>query len=216
MLSLGEFNFIISRFFTVPEISNQLTFSSQVNDYLTSEMKIFNYYLEYGSGSSTRFFSTFENLNIVSVESDSIYAKAVRKYVSSNSKVELIDSATGITGYWGYPILSAANGSKGWKYVNSPWRILGEKYQPDVVLIDGRYRVACAMNILLRAANTFKVTIMIDDYLGREEYSYFEKYFPLSKMVDRMAFFEYNLELLTQETIFELKKDLALYLKKAE
>ncbi|NHC48150.1 hypothetical protein G9H65_02280 [Cytophagaceae bacterium 50A-KIRBA] len=216
MRSLRELNFIIAKFFRSPEISNQLTFSKPVNEYLMREIKKYKSYLEYGSGSSTLYFSTYNNLNIVSIESDSFYAKAVRESVSSNSKAKVIDSETGITGYWGYPILFANNGNKGWKYVNTPWRILGEEYQPDVVLIDGRYRVACAMNILLRAANKFKVTVMIDDYLGREEYIYFEKYCKLSKMVDRMAFFEYNLSLMEAQTIMELKKDLILYLKKAE
>ena len=147
MISLGEFKFIISKFFRAPQISDQLSFSIPVNEYLTEEMNNYTSYLEYGSGSSTRYFSKYDNLNIVSVESDSFYAKAVRESVSGNSKVKVIDSVTGITSYWGYPILFANNGKKGWKYVNTPWRILAEEYQPDVVLIDGRYRVACALNI---------------------------------------------------------------------
>lgn len=216
MISLGEFNFIISKFFRAPQISDQLSFSTPVNEYLMNEMKNHTSYLEYGSGSSTCYFSKYDNLNIISVESDSFYAKAVRESVSDNSKVKVIDSVTGITGYWGYPILFANNGMKGWKYVNTPWRILGEEYQPDVVLIDGRYRVACAMNILLRAANKFKVTIMIDDYQGREEYIYFEKYCKLIRMVDRLAFFEYDMSHIKSHIMEELKKDLALYLKKVE
>ena len=57
---------------------------------------------------------------------------------------------------------------------------------------------------------------MIDDYQGREEYIYFEKYCKLTRIVDRMAFFEYNMSPIKSNIIEELKKDLALYLKKVE
>lgn len=216
MISLGEFNFIISKLFRAPQISDQLSFSKPVNDYLMNKMTNHTNYLEYGSGSSTRYFSSYNNLKIVSVESDSFYAKAVKELVSYNSETIIIDSEIGITGYWGYPVFFANNKKKGWKYINSPWLKLGEDYCPDIVLIDGRYRVACAMNILLRAANKFNVTILIDDYFGRQEYFYFEKYCKLLRMIDRMAIFEYNMSPITTQDLEELKKDFDLYLKKPE
>jgi protein O-GlcNAc transferase len=213
MISLGEFNFIISKFFRTPQISDRLTFSTPVNDYLINEMNNYINYLEYGSGSSTCYFSTYANLNVVSVESDSSFAKAVKQIISSD-KTKIYYSETGLSGYWGVPLFFASSREKGWKYVNTPWRNLGETYQPDVVLIDGRYRIACAMNILLRAANKFSVIIMIDDYLEREEYIYFEKYCKLTKMVDRMAFFEYQKIPIREEMLAQLKLDLEVYLKK--
>jgi len=208
--------FSISKNFNKPTISSDLSFTEGVNEFLTKELHNYKSYLEYGSGASTVFFSKYEYLNIVAVESDAVYANQVKIAIGNNGRTRILHSGTGPTGLWGYPILFANTANKGWKYVNTPWRSLGEEYQPDVVLIDGRYRVACAMNILLRAANKFKVTIMIDDYQGREEYIYVEKYCKLIRMVDRMAFFEYNMSPLKSQIIEELKKDLALYLKKAE
>ena len=179
-------------------------------------MKNYTNYLEYGSGSSTRYFCKYDNLNIISVESDSFYAKAVRESVSSNSKVKVIDSETGITGFWGVPLFFASSREKGWKYVNTPWRNFCGTYQPDVILIDGRYRVACAINILLRVANKHRITIFFDDYLGRDDYYIFEKYCNLEYKIDRMAIFKYNLKPISEKQLLKLKYDLQIYLTKFE
>jgi hypothetical protein len=215
MIKKSELIFAIKKYFQTFTISKNLSFTNEINEYLPSLLKNYNFYLEYGSGSSTVFFANNTALNIVSVESDIVYAKSVIKSIHKNrEKINILPAKIGLTGFWGYPIFYKKNKNKGWKYVNTPWRIIGENYKPEIVLIDGRYRVACALNILLKAANKYSVLIIIDDYVGREEYYIFEKFLKVSKSIDRMAFFEYNKELINNEQINAIKETLDIYLNK--
>ena len=74
-------------------------------------------------------------------------------------------------------------------YAVAVWRNLkADGRTPDVVLIDGRFRVACflasAMNLPAGAA------ILFDDYEGRSRYHVVERHMPLAAMEGRMAVFE--------------------------
>jgi hypothetical protein len=215
MTTISEFIFSFKKYFKTFTIANELSFTTRINEYLPTLVKQYNFYLEYGSGASTVFFAETTAIDIVSVESDYVYAKSVNKSIDSNrKKLQILPAKIGLTGFWGYPIFRKKSYNKGWKYVNTPWRTIGEHYIPEIVLIDGRYRVACALNILQRAANKFPVMIIIDDYVGREEYYVFEKFLKLSKTIDRMAFFEYYNEPISNTQIKEIKDTLNIYLKK--
>ena len=100
--------------------------------------------------------------------------------------------------------------------MNIPWEVYGLNYMPNIVLIDGRYRVACFLNILLKTANKYKVLILIDDYKEREEYKIVEKYLKLKKYHGTMAVFQYNLKFLDNSLLNEIKIDLNHYLTKPE
>lgn len=217
MIGLQELKFSILKYFKKPIIDHKLNFTDSINSYLANRIKDFTSYLEYGSGSSTIYFSGSTHLYVVSVESDAVYSRAVEKIVSGFANTtKVLTSKTGPTGYWGTPIFFRKSKSKGWKYVNTPWEILGSQYIPDVILIDGRYRVACALNILFRAANKHRITIFFDDYVGRDDYYFFEKYCAVQQKVDRMAIFEYDLSPISESLLLELKNDLEVYLTKFE
>lgn len=214
MIDLKELKFVILKYFQNPVIDQELTFTKPVNEFLNKKIVEFKSYLEYGSGSSTVAFSNLKYLSIVSVESDSVYARAVSKAVKSKStETRVFTSETGPTGFWGVPLFSKTDKETGLKYVNTPWRNLGEDYIPEVVLVDGRYRVACALNILLKYANKKKFMILFDDYVGRDEYLIVQSYFPSYHNIDRMGVFEYNLETIDETTYYKLKGDFQKYLK---
>ena len=87
---------------------------------------------------------------------------------------------------------------------------------PDVVLIDRRYRVACALNILIKAVNKHKVAIIFDDYIGREQYYIFQQYCEIYNTIDRMVLFEYNKSYISEIVINDMKNLLEKYLKITE
>lgn len=64
----------------------------------------------------------------------------------------------------------------------------GYGFSPDLVLIDGRFRVACLLTALLKAkAGT---VILFDDYLNRRElYGRVEDLLLMRKQIGRMAEF---------------------------
>lgn len=148
-------------------------------------------FLEYGAGGSTVLAAKLGLNAIYSVESDQCFLAAVKGAVAATeSDVSLIDHYVDIgpTVEWGNPKDStkAAN----WPlYASSIWnRILAEKsVQPDLVLIDGRFRVACFLATLHFAKPG--TTILFDDYLDRPHYHVVEKYLKPVSRFGRMAEF---------------------------
>lgn len=131
--------------------------------------------------------------SVFSVESDKAFLNAVsNKFRSSFSGLTLHDVwiDIGPTGDWGYPI----DRSKIYRYPNysqSVWRRLSkESVKPDVILIDGRFRVACFLISLIKAK--VGTSILFDDYFNRPGYHVVEKHAAVSARHGRMAEFIVN------------------------
>lgn len=149
-------------------------------------------YLEYGAGGSTRMAVLARVPHVFSVESDPDFARAVRRAVSHdvrNTFVKVRTTNIGPTKEWGYP---QSNDSVGlWpEYPLGIWRYIeAEGVTPDLVLIDGRFRVACFLASLLQTKPG--AIILFDDYLGREKrYDSIEEYLKPKEYRDRLAVFE--------------------------
>jgi len=69
-------------------------------------------------------------------------------------------------------------------YVASPWR---HQVKPDLVLIDGRFRVACFLHSLLNAEPGTR--IIFDDYNNRPHYHLVEEFCPTEEREGRQALF---------------------------
>ena len=77
-----------------------------------------------------------------------------------------------------------------WKrYALAPWHN-DTSFLPDLVLIDGRFRVACALTTIKYLTNKVDFEILVDDYGDRPEYREIEKYVQLTSMQGRMAVFK--------------------------
>ena len=145
--------------------------------------------LEYGSGGSTILAAEMPGKRVFSVESDPVWAAGVQAYLDSAgvaAEVSLHVVDIGPTKEWGAPVSDA-----GWKrYHHYPLSVWDREdfRQPDVVLIDGRFRAACFMATMLRI--TRAVTVLFDDYKGRKPYHGVESYAKPVAMVGRMARFE--------------------------
>jgi hypothetical protein len=147
-------------------------------------------YLEYGAGGSTVKACELGVSVVVSVESDRDWLDAlVRKIARRPSASQLIPLHIdlGPVKDWGFPVSEAH-----WKnYSNYPLRAWEEcirrGLKPDLVLIDGRFRVACFMATLLFAQPGCRV--LFDDYGDRPECAIVERFVRPSAMVGRIAEF---------------------------
>lgn len=148
-------------------------------------------YLEYGCGGSTVYASRFRNLKfILSVDTSAEWVRAIREEVLGSSEVQLylghID--LGEVGDWGVP-KDTTRYKDFWMYSVAPWQKANEqKIFPDLVLIDGRFRVSCFLYSLIAARTG--TTIIFDDYFDRPEYFEVENFCPVEKRVGRSAVFK--------------------------
>lgn len=145
-------------------------------------------YLEYGAGGSTVYAAARMAGHIVSVDSSLDWANAVRARVGQTGRVEVLYCDIGAVGAWGRPLDQQGLYSYH-RYMSKPWEVardLGMK--PAVVLIDGRFRVACFLYSLVCAqAGTI---ILFDDYVSREQYHVVEEFISPIRRHGRMAVFE--------------------------
>lgn len=152
-------------------------------------------YVEYGCGGSTLVADEM-NVETLSIESDPYYAKTVRKGLKLISQVRIIDVSIGLTGQWGCPVFKKSTSKRieKWnKYPVAPYEHLENDRVPDLILVDGRFRRACALESARRARLSGKSTvIMFDDYYveGREQhYKSVEPFLGHPVRVGRTAFF---------------------------
>jgi hypothetical protein len=151
------------------------------------------FYLEYGSGGST-VFAAHLGKRFISVETDRYYMAAVRKKIGALSPGQrLVHADVGMTGPWGTPFWRRPTPTKLGKWSDSleaPWRFIQRGDYPDLVLIDGRFRVAAALTCCLHLPTSGQNRIVVDDYTTSPYYHPIEKYAQLTTTVGRMAIFQ--------------------------
>lgn len=145
--------------------------------------------LEYGSGGSSFVAMEAGARKLFTVESDADWAKRIAESLSAAypgraAHVHHVD--IGPTTDWGRPADSSGFAAYP-DYATTVWDH-PEFEMPDVVLIDGRFRVACFLTVMLRA--TTPVTVLFDDYHTRPEYHWIEEFGAPVDRARRMARFE--------------------------
>ena len=148
-------------------------------------------FLEYGAGGSSVMAARSAVEKIYSVESDPAFLRAVQEKIAGigiqpNRYVPLhVD--IGPTGAWGHP--SSKEFSHRWPhYPQAPWdRLKQDQKKPDLILIDGRFRVATLLASLLHAPAG--CTILFDDYADRAWYHAVETFLKPRRLAGRMAEF---------------------------
>jgi hypothetical protein len=114
--------------------------------------------LEFGSGGSTIDFLTHTHADVVSVESNPVWAEFVIAAVApvDRTRLNLRYVDIGPVRKWGRPTDNSRHDD--WPaYWRDVWGSLGD--DPDLVFVDGRFRVACALNAAL---HTDTVIVMHD------------------------------------------------------
>lgn len=147
--------------------------------------------LEYGSGGSTALVSELPGKRVFSVESDCHWAEMMRSWLEQNppahgTDVDVIWSDIGPTKKWGHP-RDHAQWQHFARYPLEVWDLESFR-QPDVVLVDGRFRTGCALSAAFRSLKP--VTVLMDDYVNRKHYHKVEKYLGTPQITGRMARFE--------------------------
>ena len=132
-------------------------------------------YLEFGSGGSTIYAcENCPNLkHVISVESFKEFLEAVKQKTGNNQKLIPLFIDVGPVKRWGYP--KASEFKECWiDYPTQVWNEVPSSCIADLVLIDGRWRVACFLaSIQYLQPGT---TIFFDDYKNRTNYHVVEKY----------------------------------------
>ena len=142
----------------VVDILNELTSSSST-------------VLEYGSGGSTINIAR-RAFKVYSVESDFIFQQSVQEVLEqsnlSNATLLHVDIGPVTTGGQPLELLRLLYRDKWKQYASIPWRN-NIDFRANLVFIDGRFRVSCFFETLLRNG-TDTYHILFDDYKSRGQY----------------------------------------------
>ena len=180
-----------------------LTFPEAEAAAVTAAYQTADVILEYGSGGSTVLAGEMPDKTVFSVESDPQWALDLQGWFGLNppqSPVHVHAVNIGPTGDWGAPV-----NQRGWRryhqYPLSVWD-RDDFQHPDVVLIDGRFRLACLLAVVHHI--TRPVVALFDDYRNRKPYHRAEHLIRPSSFIGRMARFDLSPRTLARD-------DLALF-----
>jgi len=164
-------------------------FPEEVKAFVQERYRAATCILEYGTGGSTVFAAGETSAQILSIESDRDWAAKISAYLAQEGLdrpgVEIRWADIGPTGAWGKPTKSREWG-KFHTYPMQPWR--DASFDPDLVMIDGRFRLGCLVAAALHCRHP--LTVLIDDYEGRPAYHRAEAIFPRTRMIGHMAQFD--------------------------
>ena len=153
------------------------------DDYLFKQYLInCNIYFEYGVGASTRWVLENTKSKIISVDTDKKWINTIN-FSNQSSRIKLNWINLGDLENWGRP-KSYVYRDRFIDYISNVWSF-NEK--ADVVLIDGRFRVACFLYSLINAKINSIITF--DDYINRPYYHIVEEIVPIYKICGRQAVF---------------------------
>lgn len=169
----------------------ELTFSPLCAEYVTQSYAKHEVILEYGAGGST-LLAAKGGKKVITTETDPRWLiELMGAYQEQQLPGDIIPiwSDIGETKEWGYP--RDESQFKRWPdYSLKPWSFCKEhQLTPDLILIDGRFRVASFLTSCINVTKT--TTVLFDDYVEREHYHSVEALFKPVKIIDnRMAVFK--------------------------
>ena len=155
------------------------------DDYLFKKLtKETTVYGEYGCGQSTLWIARNTNNIILTVETSKKWADKIIRLIPDINKLKIDLINLGQTVSYGYP--KTYKKRKEFNlYCNSIWN--HKEFVPEIVLIDGRFRVACFLTCLLKAKNGTK--LIFDDYLNNPHYHLVEEFLKPKEYCGRQALF---------------------------
>ncbi len=143
------------------------------------------HYGEYGCGRSTTWMAKATPAEIVSVDTSREWLQRVEAELGEPAgRVQLVHVDLGELADWGNPVSYEQRHRIG-DYLAAPWK--NRAGQPDLVLIDGRFRVACFLYTLLQAKPGTRV--LFDDYRERMKYHVAAEFCPVAQWCGRQALF---------------------------
>ncbi len=150
-------------------------------------------YLEFGSGGSTCIAAAANFDRVVSVENSQHWIGTVRDLCAKppfplKSHVELVHGDIGPVKEWGVPA-DTSSVSKWPNYIKAGWEAYADPCDgPNVVFIDGRFRVACAMSVLISTPHPEDITVILHDYdEARPHYKVIMEFYELKARADTLV-----------------------------
>lgn len=136
---------------------------------LASFLRCAQHYFEFGAGGSTCLAASLVAKSVTAVDSSQAWLDEVAAYCAATAqprKPQLIHVDIGPIRDWGYPADDTAR-EKWPVYHDGVWEHPRAK-SADLFLVDGRFRVACFMQIILHTGPDS--LIAIHDFASRKEY----------------------------------------------
>jgi hypothetical protein len=169
-----------------------------------------SHYLEFGLGGSTLRAIQKSKAKIYTVESSPDWISHMREYVFvryfENKRLYLFPVNIGPVGDWGYP---ESEDFKGYfqRYSSSVFQSIDSKLI-DLALVDGRFRVACILKIVLACYENSNILILIHDFWDRPHYHVVLKYLDIVNRADTIGLFSVkkNVDLKSVEHDYEAFK----------
>ncbi|MBR7800123.1 DUF2750 domain-containing protein [Undibacterium fentianense] len=158
------------------------------------------YYLEFGMGGSTLHMIRHSNAQIYSVESSEEWIEQMRRYQvlreAESSRLRIVGVDIGPVGKWGYPVSTEYQNNYP-AYSEQVYRIL-DCTQLDLALIDGRFRVACVLKLVMQCGAGHPVKIVIHDFWNRPQYHDVLRYLDVIAKADTLGVFSIKKEIDSQ------------------
>jgi hypothetical protein len=168
------------------------------------------HYLEYGLGGSTIRAILKSKAVIYSVESSPEWISHMRKYIlirsSETRRLHIHPVDIGPVGEWGYP--ESEDCSESFEAYSSGIFKFLDSALIDLVLIDGRFRVACTLRVILACHGNSGIKILIHDFWDRPEYHILLKYLDMIAQADTIGLFSIkeNVDLVSAGSDYEAYK----------
>ena len=171
--------------------------SDESTRWFEQKLRASTHYLEFGSGGST-YLAAKLNKSFVCIDSDRFFLRAVVQKITAHGAFDsavqcYLPRQIGFTREWSQPVLWGSLGKNRLnqfkRYSDFPAESLQNNSYPDLILIDGRFRVACALKAISALQKQSGWTLIVDDYVGRSEYEIITQFARLDFYVGRMAVF---------------------------
>jgi hypothetical protein len=166
------------------------TKSEEELNYLEKRLTESRKYLEFGSGASTLMALRNSSLSIVSFDTNQEYMEYLVSEIElldlpqENLTLSLVD--IGPTGEWGRP-LDESLIEKFSLYSRTPFQFIKSIFfVPDLILIDGRFRVAVFVQAIINCPGAI---VIFDDYYDRPQYFEVETLWKPFEKCGRIAVF---------------------------
>ncbi|GHC30442.1 tetratricopeptide repeat protein [Aidingimonas halophila] len=144
-------------------------------------------YFEFGSGGST-VWAAEQGLTVYGVESDSTWVNGLSRKLGDACQISVVD--IGPTKEWGYPVSLYKKD----KFPGYSLAIHEYKEAFDLILVDGRFRVACILSsirhILENHDDPSKARIFVHDFWNRNSYHVALEFLEIVDRVQTAAVFK--------------------------
>lgn len=167
------------------------------------EIKNVDVYGEYGCGKTTKWVLNNTSANVIADDTSSEWIAAVKNDIVSSSRLDINYTNLGKTVGYGYPV-SFEKIEYFSDYTDYIWK---QNKRPELVLVDGRFRVCCFLSCLKYADVGTK--IIFDDYTDRPHYHFVEKYVQRVKEFRRQCLFVVPSK--SELNMVELDKDIVSF-----